>query len=89
LDGKGFIESIEKELVPISPIISYAIKKQLADIRTTPSDLNPADAMMFIENMTDALELFMGRADAQKKRKFMMSLLRKHAPEYFENQSLI
>lgn len=76
-------------MVPVSPIIGYAIKKQLADLRTTPQDLTPADAMKFIDSMTDALELFLGKTDSQKKRKFMVSLLRKHAPEYFEERSLI
>ena len=89
MDGKGFISTIEKELVPISPIIGYAIKKQLADIGTTETDLTPTDAMKFIENMTDALDLFIGKNDAKKKRKFMVSLLRNYAPEYFEKQSLI
>jgi hypothetical protein len=89
LDGKGFISKIEEELVPVSPIIGYAIKKQLADLRTTPIDLTPADAMKFVDGMTDALELFLGKAESQKKRKFMVSLLRKYAPAYFEEQSLI
>jgi len=89
VDGKSFISSVEKELVPISPIIGYAIKKQLADLRTTEQDLTPEDAMKFIEKMTDALDMFIGKADSKKKRKFMVSLLRNHAPEYFEKQSLI
>ena len=89
MDGKIFIEAVEKELVPASPILGHAIRKQLADLGTTPSDLTPGDAMRFIEKMTEALELFMGRAEAQRNRKFMMSLLRKQAPEYFEEQSLI
>ena len=89
MDGKDFISKVEEELVPISPIIGYAIKKQLADLRTTAQDLTPTDAMKFIDNMTDALELFLGKSDSQKKRKFMVSQLRKYAPEYFEEQSLI
>jgi len=89
VDGKGFISKVEEELVPISPIIGYAIKKQLADLGTTAQDLTPMDAMKFIISMTDALELFLGKADSQKKRKFMISLLRKYAPEYFEERSLI
>ncbi|MDO9537529.1 MAG: hypothetical protein Q7J68_04335 [Thermoplasmata archaeon] len=89
MDGKGFIGNIEENLVPISPIISFAIKKQLAEIGTTVEDLNPKEAMCFIDNMTDALELFLGKTEASKKRKLMLSLLRKYAPEYFEERSLI
>jgi hypothetical protein len=89
VDGKGFISKVEEELVPISPIIGFAIRKQLADLRTTAHDLTPTEAMKFIDCMTDALELFLGKSDSMKKRKFMVSLLRKYAPEYFEEQSLI
>lgn len=89
MDGKDFISKVEDELVPISPIIGYAIKKQLADLGTTPTDLTPVEAMKFVGSMTDALELFLGKTESQKKRKFMISLLRKYAPEYFEERSLI
>ena len=89
MDSKGFIDNIEEQFVPISPIIEFAINKQLAEIGATKDDLDGKQAMMFIENMTEALELFLGSAEAKKKRKFMISLLRKYAPEYFEERSLI
>ena len=89
MDSKGFIENIEERLVPISPIIEFAINKQLADIGATKDDLDGKQAMMFIENMTEALELFLGKPEARKKRKYMMSLLRKYDPDYFEERSLI
>lgn len=89
MDSKGFIEDIEERFVPISPIIEFAIKKQLAEIGATEDDLDGTQAMMFINNMTDALELFLGKVEAKKKRKYMVSLLRKYAPEYFEERSLI
>ena len=89
MDSKGFIENIEEQFVPISPIIEFAINKQLAEIGATKDDLDGRQAMMFIENMTEALELFLGGAEAKKKRKFMISLLREYAPEYFEERSLI
>jgi len=89
LDSKGFVESVEERFVPISPIIEFAINKQLAEIGATKYDLDGKQAMKFIENMTEALELFLGNAEAKKKRKYMISLLRKYAPEYFEERSLI
>jgi len=89
VDSKGFIENIEERFVPISPIIEFAIKKQLAEIGATREDLDGRQAMLFIDNMTNALELFLGKAEARKKRKYMISLLRKYAPEYFEERSLI
>jgi hypothetical protein len=89
LNGRDFIARIEEDLVPVSPIMEFAIRKQLADLGLTEQDLTPQEAMRFIDRMTDALDLFLGRNDAQRKRKFMISLLRKQAPEYFEGQSPI
>ena len=89
MDSKGFIDKIEERLVPISPIIEFAISKQLAEIGATKDDLDGKQAMMFINNMTEALELFLGKTEARKKRKDMISLLRQYAPEYFEERSLI
>ena len=89
MDSKGFIENIEERLVPISPIIKFAISKQLAEIGATKDDLDGRQAMMFIENMTEALELFLGKTEARKKRKDMLSLLRQYASDYFEERSLI
>jgi len=89
MDGKAFISDVEEKLVPLSPIISHAIKKQLAEIGTTPEDMSPSEAMAFIDKMTDALELFLGKSDAVKERKRMVTMLRKHAPKFFEERSLI
>ena len=89
MDSKGFIEKIEERLVPISPIIEFAINKQLAEIGATKDDLDGKQAMMFIENMTEALELFLGKTEARKRRKYMMSLLRQYDPDYFKERSLI
>ncbi|MCK5024018.1 MAG: hypothetical protein KAR56_00195 [Thermoplasmata archaeon] len=89
MDSKGFVENIEERLVPISPIIEFAINKQLAKTGATKDDLDGKQAMKFIDNMTEALELFLGKIEANKKRKDMMSILRQYAPEYFEERSLI
>ncbi|MFO7619308.1 MAG: hypothetical protein R6W91_06625 [Thermoplasmata archaeon] len=89
MDGNAFISSVEETLVPISPIIEFAIRKQLAEIGTTPEDITPKEAMVFIEKMAEAMELFLGKPEASKNRNIMVSLLRKYAPEYFEKRSLI
>ncbi len=89
MDGKAFIANVEKKLVPISPIMGFAIKKQLAEIGTTAEDLSASEALLFIDKMADAMELFLGQAESVKERNAMMSLFRKHAPEYFEKQSLV
>jgi hypothetical protein len=89
LDSVRFIGDVEKELVPISPILEFAIKKQLADIGANKEHLSAGQAIQFIDRMTEALDLFLGAAEAKKARKMMVSALRKSAPEYFEEHSLI
>jgi hypothetical protein len=39
--------------------------------------------------MANAMELFLGKEEAYNARKIMTSALRKCAPEYFEEHSLI
>jgi len=80
---------VEKELVPISPILEFAIKKQLSEIGADKDHLTDEQAVKFIKKMTEALILFLGYTEAIKARKMMMSLMRACAPEYFEEQSLI
>ena len=76
-------------MVPISPILEFAIKKQLNDIGADSENLTDEQAVEFIDKMTDALILFLGYNEAVKARKKMTSLLRVCAPDYFEEQSLI
>ncbi|KYK27890.1 MAG: hypothetical protein AYK23_02045 [Candidatus Proteinoplasmatales archaeon SG8-5] len=75
--------------MPVSPILEYAIKKQLNDVGATRDHLSAEQAIHFINKMTEALDLFIGAAEAQKARKMMISALRRSAPEYFEEHSLI
>jgi hypothetical protein len=76
-------------LVPVSPILEFAIKKQLNDVGASREHLTAEQAIKFIDRMTEALDLFIGATEAQKARKMMISSLRKSAPEYFEEHSLI
>ena len=89
MDSKAFIDEVERHLVPISPIIEFAIKKQLDDIGTNRDLLTAEHAIVFIDRLTEALGLFLGDKEAGQKRKLMMSILRRSAPDYFEKHSLI
>ncbi len=89
LDSIGFISDIEKEFVPIAPIVEFAINKQMQEVGASKEYMNPKQALEFIDNMADALEMFLGKDKARDSRKFMISTLRKHAPEHFEESSLI
>ena len=89
MDSKGFISEIEEKMVPIAPIVEFAIKKQIAEVGATKELMNPKQAILFINNMTEALELFLGVNGAMESKKFMTSTLRKYAPDYFEEHSLI
>ena len=89
MDSKGFISEIEEKMVPIAPIVEFAIKKQMAEVGATEDLMTPEQAILFINNMTAALELFLGANGARESKKFMTSTLRKYAPDYFEEQSLI
>ncbi len=76
-------------MVPIAPIVEFAIRKQMAEIGATRELMTPEQAVLFIKNMTEALEMFLGPEDAKESMKFMTSTLRKYAPDYFEEHSLI
>ncbi len=89
MDSIGFISEIEEKMVPIAPIVEFAIKKQIAEVGATKELMNPQQAILFIKNMTDALEMFLGANGARESKKFMTSTLRKYAPDYFEEHSLI
>ena len=89
MDSKGFVSDIEAKMVPIAPIVEFAIKKQIAEVGATEDLMTPQQAVLFIKNMTVALELFLGEKGARESQKFMTSTLRKYAPDYFEEKSLI
>ena len=89
MDSISFISEIEEKMVPIAPIVEFAIKKQIAEVGATKEMMNPQQAVLFIENMTAALELFLGVNGSKESQKFMTSTLRKYAPDYFEEHSLI
>jgi hypothetical protein len=89
MDGNTFLTDVKERLVPISPILEHAIKKQLNDIGTDAESMTAEQAIEFIDRLTSALDLFLGGKEARLKRNMMMSILRRCAPDYFEEHSLI
>ena len=89
MDSEGFITSIEEQLVKLAPITKFIIVKQLKDIGVTRTDLTPDKATTFIDRMTNALILCLGKDGSQFARRMMMKQLRLYAPEHFENQGVL
>ncbi|MEW5936829.1 MAG: hypothetical protein AB1665_03300 [Candidatus Thermoplasmatota archaeon] len=84
MDSEGFVRAVEERLVPIAPIIGYAIKKQLHDIGADRRSLTPELSLLFIDRMVSALDLFLGQKGAKEAKHLMLKELRRFAPEYFE-----
>jgi hypothetical protein len=85
MDSEGFVKAVEERLLPIAPIIEFAIRKQLNEVGADRRTLTPAQAMRFIDKMAEALDLFAGPAQARDAKQFMLKALRRAAPEYFES----
>ena len=88
MDGNGFISSVENNLVTLAPITKFIITKQLNDLNVSKDSITPDKAMVFIEKMTSALVMCLGKDGSQLARKMMMKQLRIHAPDYFEQQGV-
>ncbi len=88
--SRAFIREIQQKLDPIAPVIlPKIIKKQLKEVGATEDTLNPQQAEMFIAKMEIALEMFLGQEGSKIARQIMLKELRKCAPDYFEEQSVI
>jgi hypothetical protein len=89
MDSAGYVDSVEQKLKPFAPVlISNIIKKQLNKANASRETLTPRSALVFIENVTDALEMFLGPQGKLKVKTMMMNELRKFAPEHFQNQEV-
>ncbi len=86
IDGEGFITTIEKHLETLAPITKFIIIKQLNDLKVTKESLTPDKALIFIDRMTNALVLCLGKDGSQLARKMMMKEFRMFAPGYLENR---
>lgn len=90
MDSVGFVDSVQKRLEPIAPVILPGIiKKQLEVVEATREDLTPEKAIKFIERMGMALKTFLGPEGTKMAHQMMMKEFRRCAPEYFERKALI
>jgi len=88
MDGNGFINSVENSLVNLAPITKFIINKQMKDLDVTKDTITPDKAMIFINKMTTALVMCLGKDGSQLARKMMIKQLRQYAPEYLESKGL-
>ncbi|MCK5560274.1 MAG: hypothetical protein KAJ51_06755 [Thermoplasmata archaeon] len=88
MDSHSFITSIEEHLVTLAPITKFIIIKQLGDLKVTKDSLTPDKALIFINKMTSALVLCLGKDGSQLARKMMMKHLRQYAPGFLERQGM-
>ncbi len=84
VDSEAFVKAVEERILPIAPIVEFAIKKQLNEVGADRSSLTPDQAMRFIDKMTGALDLFAGPTKALEAKQFMLKALRRTAPGYLE-----
>ena len=88
MDSNGFITSIENHLVTLAPITKFIIVKQLNDLNVDRDTLTPEQAMIFINRMSNALVMCLGKDGSLLARKMMIRQLRTFAPEYFEKNDV-
>jgi hypothetical protein len=90
MNSKAFIHNIQQRLDPIAPVVLPGIiKKQLAEVGANNGNMTPEQAEVFIKRMEEALRDFLGPEGAKLVHMMMMKELRKCAPDYFEEHSLI
>lgn len=88
MDGNGFITSIENNLVTLAPITKFIITKQLNDLQVNKDSLTPEQAMIFIDRMTKALIMCLGKDGTLLARKMMLKQLRQYAPDYLDKDAV-
>lgn len=77
MDSKKFISEIERRLTSLAPeMVPGLIKKQLEKLGTDSDNLSPQKAKIFIENVTEALALFIGPDGSNNAKKLMQRKLR-------------
>ena len=82
MDGPAFMRSAEGHLNPIAPIMSFAIKKQLNDLKVTAETLTPDQARKFIERIVSVIKTFAPPAKVEEVRQALLREFRRAAPEY-------
>jgi len=77
MNSKNFIYIIESNLTPLAPVvIPGIIKKQLELLNVTRENITPDKAKLFIDQVSRALELFIGPEGSMNAKKLMMKKLR-------------
>ena len=90
MNSKAFIHNVQQRLDPIAPVVLPGIiKKQLAEVGANNGNMTPKQAEEFIKKMEEALRDFLGPEGTKLVHMMMMKELRKCAPDYFEEHSLI
>ena len=87
MDGEGFITSIENHLVTLAPITKFIISKQLRDLQVNKDSITPERALVFINKMSNALVMCLGKDGSQLARKMMIKELNHYAPGYLRQGS--
>ena len=90
MNSKAFVQGVQIKLDPIAPIVLPGIiRKQLTEIGATEDNLTPELAEEFINRIDMALGDFLGPEATKLIHQIMMKELRRCAPEYFDEQSLV
>lgn len=77
MDSSNFIAEVESRLTALAPeVIPGVIKKQLENLGASSEDLTPEKAIAFVDNVTKALEMFLGPDGSKNAKKLMMRKLR-------------
>jgi hypothetical protein len=79
MNSERFINSIQSNLTPLAPVvIPGIIKKQLENLKVSRGNITPSQATHLINNVTQALALFIGPDGSKRARKLMMKKLREN-----------
>jgi hypothetical protein len=86
MNSKQFINEIEIRLTSLAPeIIPGLLKKQQEALGIDSDEISPEKAKQFVENVSEALALFLGPDGSKSAKKLMMRKLRQScSPEELE-----
>lgn len=90
MNSRAFVQGVQVKLDPLAPIVLPGIiKKQLMEVGATEDSLTPELAEEFIKKIELALEGFLGSEGVKMIHQMMMKELRRWAPDYFDEHSLV
>jgi len=88
MNSSDFLDACEEKLLPVTPMVTSVINKQLQDMGLARDMMSPHQAEILIRRVSEALKLFLGPSGAETARAVMLKELRKRAPDYFASQGL-